>query len=509
MAGEFSGRLRLHRVLAGNLLGAMLTFVYFNRIDPHAAAFDGPAWLRPLPFFTLGFVVVAALVYAVGRPWFRPLAAPGAPPSALARRRALLVPHVLAGLTLGGWALAGLLWGIVWPLLAGSFTPARSVRLVFGITGIGGLVTTAFVFFVSESRWRGALPEFFPDGDFTAVRDTPRLGVRVRLLVVFLFVSLVPLSLLGVLSYTNATALLTADHAAAARIVGGLVPVILFVVAIGVAAAIGLSAFVASSVASPLSEVERALAEVERGRLDRRCTVVANDEIGAVAEGFNRMVLGLRERERIRETFGKYVTPEIRDEILAGRVALEGQAIEVTVLFSDLRDFTPWVESTSPRQVLRDLNAYFTEMAAAIAGQGGVVLQFVGDEIEAVFGAPVAAADHAARAVRAALDMRARLARWNAVREREGQRGFRHGIGIHTGVVLAGNVGSRDRLSYALVGDSVNVASRIQDLTKEARTDILVSGTTRARVAEGPAFEPLPAVRVRGRSAEVEVYRLA
>ena len=509
MADERPLGSRIRRVLAGNLLGAMITGAYFNHIDPRATEIGGPSSLRSLPLFTLGFLVVAAIVYAVGRPWFRPLAAPGDPPSALARRRALLVPYVLAGLTLGGWVLAGVLWGVVWPLLAGTFTPTRSARLVFGITGIGGLVTTAFVFFVGEYRWRSVLPTFFPDGDVSAVRGTPRLGVRLRLLVVFLFVGLVPLSLLGVLSYTRATELLTADRAAAERIVGGLVPVILFTVAVGVAAAIGLSTFVASSVATPLAEVEHAMAEVEHGNLDQRCTLVANDEIGAVAEGFNRMVVGLRERERIKETFGKYVTPEIRDEILAGRVALEGQVVEATILFSDLRDFTPWVESTDPREVLRDLNAYFTEMARAITGQGGLVLQFIGDEIEAVFGAPVAAADHAARAVRAAIDMRARLAAWNGAREREGKRRFRHGIGIHTGTVLAGNVGSADRLSYALVGDSVNLASRIQDLTKDAGVDILVSGTTRARLDGGPPLEPFPAVRVRGRSAEVEVYRLA
>jgi class 3 adenylate cyclase len=506
MADERRLGSRIRRVLAGNLLGAMITGVYFNRIDPRAAEIGGPPWLRPLPFFTLGFLVVAAIVYAVGRPWFRPLAEPGDPPSALARRRALLVPYVLAGLTLGGWALAGVLWGVVWPLLAGTFTPMRSARLLFGITGIGGLATTAFVFFVGEYRWRSVLPTFFPDGDVSAVRAAPRLGVRLRLLVVFLFVGLVPLALLGVLSYTSATELLTADRAEAERIVGGLVPVILFIVAVGVAAAIGLSAFVASSVATPLAEVEHAMAKAAHGDLDQRCTLVANDEIGAVAEGFNRMVLGLRERERIKETFGKYVTPEIRDEVLAGRVALEGQAVEATILFSDLRDFTPWVESTDPREVLRDLNAYFTEMARAITGQGGLVLQFIGDEIEAVFGTPVAAADHA---VRAAIDMRARLAAWNAGREREGKRRLRHGIGIHTGTVLAGNVGSADRLSYALVGDSVNLASRIQDLPKGAGVDILVSGTTRARLDGGPPLEPLPAVRVRGRSAEVEVYRLA
>jgi adenylate cyclase len=350
---------------------------------------------------------------------------------------------------------------------------------------------------------------FFRDGDVTAVGDTPRFGVRLRLLVVFLLVSVVPLSLLGVLSYTSALELLTPDRAAAEQIVAGLIPVILFILAVGIGAAVGLSTLVASSVARPLAEVEHAMAEVEHGNLAHRCTVVANDEIGAVADGFNRMVHGLRERDRIKETFGKYVTPEIRDEILAGRVALEGQTLEATILFSDLRDFTPWVEATDPREVLRDLNAYFTEMEHAITTHGGLVMQFIGDEIEAVFGAPIAAADHAARAVRAALDMRTRLAAWNAARARDGKPPLRHGVGVHTGTVLAGNVGSAERLSYALVGDSVNLASRIQDLTKEAGTDILVSGTTRARLDGSLALQPLPAVRVKGRSAEVEVYRLA
>jgi adenylate cyclase len=180
----------------------------------------------------------------------------------------------------------------------------------------------------------------------------------------------------------------------------------------------------------------------------------------------------------------------------------------VTILFADLRDFTPWVESTNPRDVLRDLNAYFTEMERAITGQGGLILQFVGDEIEAVFGAPVPTVDHAGRAVRAAVEMRRRLAAWNAEREREGKPRFRHGIGIHTGTVLAGNVGGGGRLSYALVGDAINLASRIQELTKEVGGDILVSATTSARMEDGPGLESLPVIRVKGRSAEVEVYRL-
>jgi len=236
--------------------------------------------------------------------------------------------------------------------------------------------------------------------------------------------------------------------------------------------------------------------------------VVSTDEIGAVAEGFNRMLQGLRDRERVKETFGKYVTPEIRDEILAGRISGEGELKEVTVLFADIRDFTPWVEATAPRDVVHDLNEYFTEMAEAIREHHGLVLQFIGDEIEAVFGAPISSPDHATHAVRAALDMRRRLQAWNARREAAGKPVLRHGIGIHTGTVLAGNIGGTERLSYALVGDPVNLASRIQGLTKDFRVDILISEATRKSIDPAVSVEQLPAVRVKGRAEEVNIYRV-
>jgi adenylate cyclase len=262
-------------------------------------------------------------------------------------------------------------------------------------------------------------------------------------------------------------------------------------------------------VAAPLKRVEEAMAAVGRGDLETGCPVVANDEIGAVAEGFNRMLGGLQERERIRETFGRYVTREIRDEILAGRASFEGRLEEVTILFADLRDFTPWVERTEPRDVVRDLNEYFTEMEAAIRSQRGLVLQYIGDEIEAVFGAPLPAADHADRALAAALEMRARLEGLNARRAAAGKPPLRNGIGIHTGTVLAGSIGSSERSSYALVGDAVNLASRIQGLNKELGTEILVSDATRTRLGDESALQALPAVRVKGKSVEVSVYRAA
>jgi len=497
----------------GNLLGAIVAFVYFRVVDHAASRLPPVRWID----IVVSIILFALLVWSgvrISGPWTRPLsrvAELGTLPPAeadLVRRRALMFPYFLAGLSFLGWTLAGLIWGVLWPLLAGDFTPLHSLRQLFGTTVIAGGTTVAFIFFASEYHWRRRLPEFFPGGDLSAVKRVPRLTVRVRLLAILLLIGLVPLAMLGMLAYTRAVALVGTDPIAAAEIRDGLRVTILFLVGAGVVVAVGLSVFVAHSVAAPLRDVEAAMAEVERGRLDGHVPVVSTDEIGAVAEGFNRMLRGLREREMVKETFGKYVTPEIRDAILAGRVRGEGELVEATMLFADLRDFTPWVEATEPRQVVRDLNEYFTEMDQAIRAHGGLVLQFIGDEIEAVFGAPIASRDHAGRAVHAAIEMRRRLQAWNARREAAGRPPLRNGIGIHTGTVLAGNIGGAERLSYALVGDPVNLASRIQGLTKDFKADILISDATRGRLDGSVVVEELPAVRVKGRVEEVNVYKV-
>jgi adenylate cyclase len=509
---NLAGRLTRLNVL-GNFAGALLTFVYFNLLDPSAhegTTAAGPAiWI----FFAVSFGLLAFAARSVATRWSRPLMElDGAPPEGPAgeelRRRALLLPGVFALLSLAGWMVASLIWGVLWPLLVGEFTPVRALRQMFGIALVAGPTVTAIVFFGVERIWREQLPRLFPQGDLGAVR-VMRLRVRTRLVVVFLLMSLLPMAVISVAALTRANALLGADAATAEAIMRNLILVVAVLAAGGLVVSVRLAGFVAGSVSEPLREVQAAMAEVERGGLDAHCSVVSNDEIGAVAEGFNRMVEGLRERESIRETFGKYVSPEVRDEILAGRASLAGGLREVTILFADLRDFTPWVESTPADEVVASLNEYFGEMDAAIRAHGGLVLQFIGDEIEAVFGAPVRDPRHAESAVRAALAMRGRLDAWNSQRREAGKLTLRHGIGIHTGTVIAGNIGSSERLSYALVGDAVNLTSRIQALNKDFGTDVLISSATCALVAPGHELKPLPAVRVKGRAAEVEVFSLA
>ncbi len=506
---------RIRRVTtAGNLLGALLTFSYFRFIDQGVASPPVGPW--EIAYSVVAFAALSGVALVSSRRWSEPLWRYQRGGESLSdgemtklRRQALRVPYAVAGVTAVGWILAGLIWGVVWPLLAGTLGLQTALRSIFGITVLAGSVATAFGFFAVEYCWRDTLPVFFPRGNLSEVPGAPRLPVRARLLGIFLLISILPLAVLGVLAYTRALDLVGVAPATGAVVLNDLKLLIFFVLGAGILAAVGLAMFATHSVADPLGRVKDAMAAVGRGELDGHCPVVANDEIGSVAEGFNRMLDGLREREVIRETFGKYVTREVRDEILAGRASFDGQLEEVTILFADLRDFTPWVERTEPREVVRDLNGYFTEMEGAVRGQRGLVLQFIGDEIEAVFGAPLRAPDHADRAVAAALDMRRRLADLNARRAKDGKAPLRNGIGIHSGTVLAGNIGSTERLTYALVGDAVNLASRIQGLNKELGTDLLLSDATRRLLTRDIALEALPAARVKGKSVEVSVYRVA
>ncbi len=215
-----------------------------------------------------------------------------------------------------------------------------------------------------------------------------------------------------------------------------------------------------------------------------------------------------RERDFIKDTFGRYLPEELRAEVLGGRIPLDGEVKTVSVLFSDLRDFTALVERTAPQVVVHLINRYFQEMSEAVRQNGGLVLQFIGDEVEAVFGAPVAVEDHADRAVRAAMDMSRRMARLNEKLEIQGFAPLRHGIGIHTGKVLAGNIGSPELLSYALVGSTVNLAARIQELNKLFKSEILISDDTRkAMHISIPAIQ-LPAVCVKGVQEPVTVHQI-
>lgn len=263
----------------------------------------------------------------------------------------------------------------------------------------------------------------------------------------------------------------------------------------------------ATRMGTALARVSHAMGRLEQQEYVKVEAVKTGDELEDLANGFNEMVEGLQERDKLRSTMGKYMTAEIVEHLMAGQVELGGKTLELTILFCDLRDFTTLSEKRSAQEIVEILNEYFTVMVDIIMEEGGVVDKYIGDNIMAVFGAPVTRHDDAVRAVRASVRMRGALAQLNERFKGRGLPALRFGIGLHTGEVVAGNIGSAKRMEYTVIGDAVNLASRLESKTKELATDILISEATHA-AATGIDAEASGEVHVKGREQPVQIYKV-
>lgn len=230
-----------------------------------------------------------------------------------------------------------------------------------------------------------------------------------------------------------------------------------------------------------------------------------NDEIGELGRAFGAMVHGLAERDKVRDVLGKVASPEVVEELLDGRIQLGGQELDASVIFTDVRNFTGMCEGLAPAQALAFLNEFLTTISAVVEEHGGVVDKFVGDGVMAVFGAPVTRPDDAQRAVEAALAIRDRIAALRTSLDARGMPAPEIGIGLNTSRVVAGNVGSPSRLNYTVMGDGVNLASRLEGLTKRYLVPVVVGHRTRESV-RGIEFRELDKVRVHGKLVPERVW---
>lgn len=265
--------------------------------------------------------------------------------------------------------------------------------------------------------------------------------------------------------------------------------------------------YMGRGIGRPLTRLVNASAQLQQNGLDGVAALGGSrlKELDVASKTFDTMVTGLRERAKMRETFGKYVPSELAEAILADDGALRPQIREATVFFSDVVGFSTISEHLPPESLMELLNQYFSLMADPIQRYGGVIHQFQGDAILATFNLPVDNPDHAAQALRAAWEVQERLAEPFTVGEHS--LSLKTRIGINTGTVVGGTVGSGSRLGYTVHGDQVNLASRIEQLNKEYGTTILVSEATRNAVKGGFDFEPIGTVKVRGREQLVSLYK--
>lgn len=332
------------------------------------------------------------------------------------------------------------------------------------------------------------------------------LGMHRKLLWVSAFIVVIPLLVLGftllIRIYHLLSGLVPADTAALmSPLVGWSLLIILFTTLLaGV-----MSTSLARDMSASVGRLMRAMHSLGEGRLDVHLDAGGTDEFFDINTGFNRMVEGLREREKLREAFGHYVAYQLVDEVVRKDMRLAGRDVEASVLFADIRNFTALAGFLSAEQVIDLLNRYFTAVEPAIEVEGGWINKFGGDSLLAVFGVLQHQDDHEHHAVRAARKMRQALTGFNAKQRRAGYPEIRIGIGIHCGRMVAGTVGGKSRMEYTVVGDTVNTAARIQEFNKEWNTDILISDALRAAVPKLRARR-MGTVDIRGKGEAMTLY---
>jgi adenylate cyclase len=280
-----------------------------------------------------------------------------------------------------------------------------------------------------------------------------------------------------------------------------------------------LGILLARRITNPLREVVNASTQVAEGNFRVKVPVSGNDEVMVLAHAFNYMVTGLQEGSIYRDLLGRTVSPQVREALrksfASGELKLEGQSTTATVLMSDIRNFTGMAEKEEPTTILHWLNEYFRELVPIITKYGGVVDKFEGDAILAFFGilpTPLSPENSAYNACLASMEMLEVLERINNGRLQREEPPFRTGIGINTGSLIAGGLGTADRLNYTIIGDTVNTTQRIQDLTRQfGESGVAVSESTVASLHEKRGdfkLEPLGEHVLKGKSELIWVYRL-
>lgn len=273
----------------------------------------------------------------------------------------------------------------------------------------------------------------------------------------------------------------------------------------GILLSLGLSMYFSG----PITKLRVSAKALGTGQLSNRVSIYRNDEFGDLALAFNRMAEDLELNEKVKSSFGQYVTPEIVDMILKNPDShwMKGSKVEASVLFVDIRGFTSLSESKTPESVVDLLNEYFSRITDSVIKHGGHLNKFVGDEAMAIFGAPISNPRHAVAAIKAALDIREEIDRFDKKKDMN-DVDIQVGIGVNSGEILAGNIGSQKKMEYTVIGDNVNVASRLTSMAKPG--EILISRRTYDLINENISVkvERRGMVAVKGKKIKIDVFNV-
>jgi adenylate cyclase len=365
--------------------------------------------------------------------------------------------------------------------------PAWGIPVLFAASVVATAYSNIFAFFLLERAFRPVVDDVGEQLDDKVEAEAMSLPLRRRLL-----------AALPALNVITGVAVVGAADSG-----GGmerLAAALLFSLAVALTFSFALSYLLAGSVTAPIDRLRTGTEAVAAGDLNKRIPVSASDEMGDLTRAFNRMVGGLRERERLRDAFGTFVDPDLAERVARDGTNLEGDEVDLSVLFMDVRGFTAFSEQAAATDVVARLNALYEVVVPVILRHGGHANKFIGDGLLAIFGAPDRLPDHADRAVAAGVDI------VGCVEERFSAE-LRVGIGINSGTAVVGAIGGGGRLDFTVIGDTVNTAARVESATRETGDDILITGATRARLeAHQVQLRERPAMPLKGKLERVSVF---
>ncbi len=498
-------RFALITILA-NLVGATLAVIFFSlgisyeetSVNPGEAFTNTGLFIVPL--MVLGSLVGGFLTRHLDNWYLHP--EKSLPLTPHIQQPALNNSLISALISFAMWFVAGLANTLT---LSGNGLSLMLYSFI-GLAGIAGPMTALLIYFAVERCWSSEIPLFFPDGQPHKCQAF-RFSMRRRLFVP----SLVGLVLMAVMSVNLFTYLhnfpFLSPEAQLADLQGAFYRQ-LFLLGIATLVAVALTLTLGRYMINAVEALRQGMMDVRQGKLEQ-LPVTSSDEFGELTGGFNAMVNGLQQEEIVRRLFKLYVTPEVAEHAITHGAELGGRLAEATVLFADIRGFTALAERMAPDALITMLNRYFETLSSVVLSEGGAVNKFGGDSLLAVFGTPLQPLeDPAGAATRAARRMMLALADFNLQQQARGEPQLRCGIGIATGKVIVGNVGSRARMEYTVIGDAVNLASRLEAMTKTLGASVLLDETT-ARAARGQKpLVPQGEVEVRGKAQPVRIYAL-
>jgi adenylate cyclase len=362
--------------------------------------------------------------------------------------------------------------------------PAHAYPAVAGAGAIAAIYGSILTYSILELFMRPVLEDIAAALPSDFHFQTSGLALRTRLV----------LSLFG---FTAMTGLIVAAFVTDGGGTGMLATAVIGSLAVGLLLSIELTVLLSRAITQPITYLRSALTRVQQGDFEVRVPVLSSDELGELSNAFNRMAQGLAERERIREALGTYLDKHIAGVILSGNVPDDGVEVDVSIMFCDVPNFTPFAERATASQIVAALNELFETLVPVIERHGGHVDKFTGDGLLAVFGAPEEFVDHADRALAAGLEIRSAL--------RRAGDGLRVCMGVNSGRVVAGSIGGAGRLNFSVIGDAVNIAAGVEEATRVTGDELLLTRATSDALLRPAALTSRGSILLKGRSDAIEL----